>query len=451
MNARCGGYILGSVLGCVGFLAAGPLSAEGNPATAEPPACAEARQLQTQGLGTTYVGMRAHRSCQSWHRAQAHPQPQAQAPLSAPLSPPPRAPTGPEGVACPVQPAAAIGGLAPVEKAGPGRTKGVTPASADLTGVSLGMTPDEAIGVCCATGRQVTQTQVAALKSGREIDPRKTNAQTIEPAHLASMTCSGADGVLEMRFSFPPGVPRVVQVDYTTARDRTPTPLFFIPDLQERYGPIAVRLEPVPTPEGGRHSALEWLIKKQPNDANCLNVGEAAGGQLFQPVLPLSGRCATSLAVQYTITNEQMSPITYQLINVTDFAQAFDQHIAFLNRKYQAGLPEKPLSRALTRTAPGAAGRSSANRPGAAAATAQAAAQLLGRVMEPGRNDDPVSLVGATLDLMTTAHTNALAELPPAQRQIALCQFGCNCKDYYQQQGCEARCEKSPNAASSCW
>src|SRR6185436_18522602 len=144
--------------------------------------------------------------------------------------------------------------------------------------------------------------------------------------------------------------------------ERAPAPIFFGSDLRDRYGMMTARLEPEPNGRGGQHFADEWSIARRPGDANCLNTGQASDLKAFEPVLPPSGPCATSLLVQSDIEDNHMAALSFELVNVRELADAFDRHIGFLNGR-GTHLPERSFTKILTRRpAPkAAAGRQGAS------------------------------------------------------------------------------------------
>ena len=78
MDSESGVRIVGGVLlVCFTFLAAVPVAAQQYRTAPEPPVCAQARDLESRGLGNTYVGGRSRQHCQEALQRQAGPPPPA--------------------------------------------------------------------------------------------------------------------------------------------------------------------------------------------------------------------------------------------------------------------------------------------------------------------------------------------------------------------------------------
>ncbi|HEX2658260.1 MAG TPA: hypothetical protein VHU40_08315, partial [Polyangia bacterium] len=297
--------------------------------TAEPASCAEARSLAL--AGRRQESMAAKRACQQEKAAASRARAAERAAVDRAREARNAVLSAPQPVACPASFSAP-------------KTGGVP----EIKGVQLGMSPVEFAAVCCSRRWPVSQSFVAAVANGTEVVPGITTEAPVEPPHLHRMLCAAPDGTLEARFSYPPREARVVQVDFSYAPGRAPTPLFIVPALQEQYGSATANLEPEPNGQGGVHNAMEWSLAKRPNERNCLNTGEAADRKAFQPVLPPTGPCATSLLWQMDYVGETVTSESLELVNVRELADAFDQHITFLNGERGTKLPEHPMTRILT-------------------------------------------------------------------------------------------------------
>jgi hypothetical protein len=223
---------------------------------------------------------------------------------------------------------------------------------ADVSGVRLGMTRDEVVAACCATPRKTVYEHRAAIdKTGQETNPPADSAQLAEPAYLSSITCGGVSGVLDIGFSPPPALARVVRVNDKISVDATQTTAErYAEDLTARYGEPVDHVQRTSSNGYGSTVTYKWLFRQDKSDLDC--APRSVSGRTFTPHLPGPGRCATQLVVKIGSHSSGVVAGDFQLINVREVADRIDQHIAFLNKtvglKMQEGATVAAFSQPLT-------------------------------------------------------------------------------------------------------